>query len=93
MEMLAWREMLQVRQSLSEGMLCLEGRHVKLLGKSPIAGLQMGKKLDLFLPPESSFFWLVSALLILSVQRNCDLLCFVSPGQGKGSASTSAARG
>lgn len=81
-----------MRKSQSEGMLCLEGKQVKALGKSSVAGLQLGKKLDLFFP-ESSFFWLFLALLILLVQGSCDLLCFSSSGQGKGSASMSAARG
>lgn len=37
-----------MRKSQSEGMLCLEGKQVKALGKSCVAGLQLGKKLDLF---------------------------------------------
>lgn len=84
-----------MRKSQSEGMLCLEGKQVKALGKSSVAGLQLGKKLDLFFPQMIFFFsfWQFLALLILLVQESCDLLCFFPSGQGKGSASTSAARG
>ena len=56
----------------------------KLWAKAPCGRAAPGEEVgSLFFFPESSFFWLVSALLILLVRRNCDLSCLFPQAEAK----------